>query len=388
MAEYSTIPASAKLEPKPFKAHVSDQKLEDMKQLLKLSPIGKAVYENTSKQQGENHLSNTERRYGMRQDWLSNAKDHWLNSFDWRKQEDLINSFPNFTVQITDGDGIKFDVHFMALFSEKPDAIPLAFYHGWPGSFMEFLKIFGILKERYSPKDLPFHVIAPSLPGFGYSSGPPVDVDYATEKAAVLMHNLMIGLGFESGYLSQGGDIGSFIARHQAAHFDACKSMHVNLCMVVPDPKLQSLPMDDIEKQSLPRGEAFRSNGMAYAMEHGTRTGTIGLTLSASPLAMLSWIGEKFLEWTDDDPALDEILASVSLYWLTDCFPSCIYGYRGFVSGSRPPPPFVDKPSGFSFFPKELLPCPKSWAETSCNLVAFSQHQRGGHFAVGILFFV
>lgn len=297
-----------------------------------------------------------------------------------RKQEEHINSFPQFTVPV-ESEGITLDIHFMALFSEKPDAIPIAFYHGWPGSFLEFLKIFSLLKERYSPKDLPYHVIAPSLPGFAYSSGPPVDVDYTTEMASVCLHELMVGLGFGSGYVSQGGDIGSFVARHQAAHFDACKSMHLNMCM--PDPKAdkKSLRMDELEQKAMPRGQAFRDTGFAYAMEHGTRTATIGLALSASPLAMLSWIGEKFLEWTDQDPTLDEILASVSLYWLTDCYPRCIYGYRGLVGDGREPQAYIEKPSGFSYFPRELFPCPKSWAETSMNLVAFQQHQSGGHFA-------
>ena len=135
MADYGKIPASAKLQPKPFKADVDDEKLQHMKDLLKLSPIGPAVFENTSKDQGANSLAPTNRRYGMRRDWLINAKDHWLSNFDWRKHEDHINSFPNFTVPVTDDDGVTIDVHFMALFSEKADAVPIAFYHGWPGRY-------------------------------------------------------------------------------------------------------------------------------------------------------------------------------------------------------------------------------------------------------------
>lgn len=382
MADYDKIPASAKLQPKPFKANVDDQKLQHMKELLKLSPIGVAVYENSSKNQGDNLMSTTERKHGMRRDWLSNAKDHWLSNFDWRKHEDHINSFPNFTVPIKDDDGITIDMHFMALFSEKSDAVPIVFTHGWPGSFLEFLKIFGLLKQRYSPRDLPFHVVAPSLPGYAYSSGPPVDADYSIEQASSVVNKLMIGLGFESGYLAQGGDLGSFVSRYQAANFDSCKSMHLNMCMVDPEVSQKNTEVDEVEAKAVPRGEAFRKNGFAYALEHGTRTGTIGLALSASPLAMLSWIGEKFLEWTDEDPALDDILESVSLYWLTDTFPRCIYPYRALASGGRGPQKFVDKPSGFSFFPKELAPSPKSWVQATCNLVSYNQHASGGHFAV------
>ncbi|KAK4546407.1 hypothetical protein LTR36_002084 [Oleoguttula mirabilis] len=380
MADYSKIPASAKLQPKPFTAHVDNEKLQHMRELLKLSPIGPAVFENSSKDQGENLMSTTDRKYGMRRDWLSNAKEHWLNKFDWRKHEDHINSFPNFTVPVTDDDGITTDLHFMALFSEKADAVPIAFYHGWPGSFLEFLKIFELLRKRYSPKDLPFHVVAPSLPGYGYSSGPPVDADYTIEQASSVLNKLMIGLGFESGYLSQGGDLGSFVSRTQAFKYDSCKSMHLNMCVVPPQVRKKDLPMSEIEKKAIPRGDEFQSTGFAYAMEHGTRTGTIGLVLSASPLAMLAWIGEKFLEWTDEDPALDDILESVSLYWLTDTFPRCIYPYRGIMSGPRPPQ-YVEKPSGFSFFPKEISPFPQSWVAETCNLVAYSQHSSGGHFA-------
>ncbi|KAH9845072.1 Epoxide hydrolase N terminus [Teratosphaeria destructans] len=118
---------------------------------------------------------------------------------------------------------------------------------------------------------------------------------------------------------------------------------------------------------------------MAYALEHGSRPATIGLVLATSPLALLAWIGEKFLEWSDEAPALDEILASVSLYWLTETFARCIYPYRGFFKGGERPK--VEKPSGYSFFPKELVPTPRSQAAAAMNLVVFKQHTSGGHFA-------
>ncbi|EMC97765.1 hypothetical protein BAUCODRAFT_31760 [Baudoinia panamericana UAMH 10762] len=383
MADYSKIPAGAKVQPKAFRAHIDEQKLQHMKDLLKLSPIGPAVWENTSQDQGSTLMSNPSRKYGMRRDYLEAAKDHWLNKFDWRKQEDHINSFPQFTMPITGDDGVRVDVHFMALFSERKDAIPLAFYHGWPGSFLEFLKIFSLLRERYSPKDLPYHVIAPSLPGYAFSSGPPVDVDYNVEKASNVMHKLMVNLGFESGYLCQGGDIGSGVCRVLASKYDACKSMHLNMFFVPPPENASSLPMDALEAKALKRGEAFMYEGNAYMREHATRTATIGLALSASPLALLAWIGEKFLEWTDEDPSVDEILTSVSLYWLTDTFPRCIYPYRGPPQKDRPRPEHISKPSGYSFFHMELAPTPKSWAETYANIVTYNQHSKGGHFAVG-----
>ncbi|KAK0845481.1 hypothetical protein LTS02_015287 [Friedmanniomyces endolithicus] len=365
MADYGKLPASAKLHPKPFKAHIDEEKLEAMKTLLKLSPIGPAVFENTSKDQGESLVTGKERRYGMRRDWLIDAKEHWLGSFDWRKHEDHINSFPQFTVPVTGDDGVTIDVHFMALFSENPDAVPIGFFHGWPGSFLEFLGIFGILKERYSPKDLAVPYRCAEL-----------------ARAAELMHKLMVGIGFESGYLAQGGDIGSSIARHLAVNYDACRGMHLNAYFTgPPKDEEKAKQMDDFERKVMARGGAWRETGMAYAMEHSTRTGTIGLALSSSPLALLAWIGEKFLEWTDDDPPLETILESVTLYWLTETFPRCIYPYRGMFAGTRPPLVYVGKPSEYSLFPKELVPVPKSWAAATANIVSYAQHQKGGHFA-------
>lgn len=131
MAGYDQIPAAATLKPTAFKAHVDEKKLSDMKQLLALSPIGPAVFENTSQKQGDTLMSTPARKYGMRRDWLTNAKEQWLNEFDWRKHEDEINKIPNYIAKVTGDDGIEFDIHFLALFSEKKDAVPLAFYHGY-----------------------------------------------------------------------------------------------------------------------------------------------------------------------------------------------------------------------------------------------------------------
>ncbi|KAK5119120.1 hypothetical protein LTR62_000331 [Meristemomyces frigidus] len=383
MADYSKIPSTAKLQPKPHKAHIDDDKLQHMLDLLKLSPIGPAVFENTSTSQGETKVSRPDRRYGMRRDWLTNAKHHWLNTFSWRHHEDHLNSFPQFTVPIKDKDGHDHTIHFMALFSSRKDAIPLAFFHGWPGSFMEFLPLFTLLKQKYTPATLPYHVIAPSLTGYAYSSGPPVEVDWTLDRTSEIMHTLLTTvLGFPA-YLVQGGDLGSTVSRFLAANYDECKGMHLNAYFVPPPAdEAKAKEMDALEAEGLKRGDEWRKSGMAYAMEHGTRTGTIGLALSASPLAMLSWIGEKFLEWTDEDPALETILASVSLYWLTETFPRCIYPYRTlFGPKGRGPPQFVAKPSGYSFFPKELVPVPRCWAAATADIVSYSQHEGGGHFA-------
>lgn len=186
-----------------------------------------------------------------------------------------------------------------------------------------------LIKKQYpDPSTMPYHIIVPSLPGYAFSSAPPVDRDFKAANMAPVMDAVMQALGFGNGYIAQGGDLGSFVARQLGVESSSCKAFHVNMYNLPPPSNADSLPISEQEKKGLQRGKAFRESGNAYAREHGTRTATIGLVLSSSPLALLSWIGEKFLEWTDQDPSVDEILDSVSLYWLTDTYARCIYPYR------------------------------------------------------------
>ncbi|KAK4899675.1 hypothetical protein LTR27_002941 [Elasticomyces elasticus] len=291
--------------------------------------------------------------FGISRQWLSDAKKQWETKYDWRQTEKRINSFPNYTVSI-EHPGFDFEIHFIALFSKKKDA---------------FLSTLDVLREKYTPEDLPFHVIVPSLPGYGYSNGPPLDKDFDVQGIARVVDKLMVGLGFGDGYISQGGDIGSFVSRVLAVNAEACKA-YTSLS----------------EQKGLKRYNNFNEMGNAYAREHGIRPSTIGLVLSSSPVALLAWVGERFLQWSDTSPPLNEILDSVSLYWFTDSFPRAIYPYRQFFG---PKPSFfhpdaewhIKKPMGYSWHPKELAPVPKAWVAKSGNLVWYRGHDEGGHFA-------
>jgi microsomal epoxide hydrolase len=142
--------------------------------------------------------------------------------------------------------------------------------------------------------------------------------------------------------------------------------------------------MTKLEKEALGRAKTWGERGMAYSQEHGTRPSTIASVLMSNPLAVLAWIGEKFLEWTDEDPSMDHILTNISLYWFTQCFPSCLYPYRQLSSQDERPNienMNTDKPLGFSFFPYELIPGIKSIMEKHSNLVFYNRHEHGGHFA-------
>ncbi|KAJ4373255.1 hypothetical protein N0V83_003549 [Neocucurbitaria cava] len=373
-SNFSTVPKGAQQQPTPFELKIDESKLQELQTLLRLSPVAKETYENLQDDGSHGRL-------GVSRKWVADTKKYWEQEYDWRKEEAHINSFLNFKTKITDDDGGVFDVHFVALFSSNPSAIPVAFFHGWPGSFLEFLPLMGILSKKYTPETLPYHIIVPSLPGFTLSSDPPLNRDWKVADTSRIMHKLLLSLGFGStGYLVQGGDIGSLVSRVIAATYAECKGMHVNF-MFIKDIATKSSPDDEIseaEKKGLDRLNQFMSVGHAYAQEHGTKPSTIGLVLASSPVAQLAWIGEKFLAWADPSttPSLDTILSDITLYWLTGCYPTSIYTYREAKELL-----YVDKPIGYSYFPYELAPVPKAWAEKTGKMVFFKSHDKGGHFA-------
>jgi pimeloyl-ACP methyl ester carboxylesterase len=279
-------PSSAK----PFTLNVPEQDLSEWRQLLQLSKLGPITYENQQ----------TEQNFGVTQKWLAGAKDYWLNTYDWRAQEKHINSFDNFQMQI---DGI--DLHFVGHFSERKDAVPIVFMHGWPGSFIEFLPMLSLIRDKWSKKDLPYHIIVPSLPGYTLSAGTqPVDKNWTMEDSAEIIHKLMTNLGFEK-YLAQGGDVGSFEARLLAQDKDGCVGIHrmltypwqfcslvqltiaVNMMSVKDQPDPSTL--STFEKNALDRALKWVETGRAYGLEHSSRPSTIGHVLSSNPLALLAW---------------------------------------------------------------------------------------------------
>ncbi|CAI6088126.1 unnamed protein product [Clonostachys chloroleuca] len=373
---FARVPNFVEQAPSAFTLRVSEDSISEFHQLLDLSKVGPPTWEG----------SQSDRRFGITREWLLNAKSVWLNQFNWRQFEERINSYPNFIMDVpVDYGSDGFKIHFVALFSARQDAKPVVFLHGWPGSFVEFLPILEILSSRHTPDTLPYHVIVPSLPGYTLSAGPPLDRDFTMSDAAELIHGLMMRLGFSDGYVAQGGDVGSILATTLSATYEQCKAVHLNL-WVVPDSseeRSNGAYQREIDITMAHRAELFRTTGMAYAIEHATRPSTIGLVLSSSPLALLSWIGEKFLDWSDtrQPPSLDTILGMVSLYWFTACFPRSIWPYRNIVNANAVSVPKT-KPFGYSCFPYELWTVPESMAKaTAENLVFFAEYDKGGHFA-------
>lgn len=211
-----SLPSSAK----PFTLNISEQDISEWRQLLQLSKLAPDTWEGRQE----------DRRYGVSRKWLEETKDYWLNKYDWRAQEKHINSFNNYKMQIEN-----VDVHFIGLFSEKKDAIPIVFLHGWPGSFIEFLPMCDLIRKQYSPKDLPYHIVIASLPGYPLSVVQSAEKEWTLEDSARILNQLMLNLGFDK-YLAQGGDVGSFEARLLAQEYDACVGIHRKLTVRVVDP--------------------------------------------------------------------------------------------------------------------------------------------------------
>ncbi|KAF5522022.1 putative epoxide hydrolase [Colletotrichum aenigma] len=369
MSDYAQLPHTPILETSPFRLSTPPEELQELRDLVRLSKLGPRTYENSS----------AGGKYGVEYEWMAQAKERWAEGFDWTAVEARVNEHPNFKAKVIDDDGASYSIHFIGLFSQKKDAIPLMCIHGWPGSFLEFIGFLSALKAKYTPQDLPYHVIIPSLPGYAFSDSPPVDRDWVLQDSARLLHKLMVGLGFEGGYAVQGGDIGSYTARIMARTYDSCKVLHLNFCAMTCPEEAADTPLEEYEREALERSDKFVKFGTA--------------------------IGEKFLTWTHETPSMDEILASVTLYWLTQTFPRGMYPYRQEViddthgsmtdaecrrvikDGAKrymfhpDPKYYCEKPMGYSWFPYEIVPVPKAWAATTGNLVWYRPHDKGGHFA-------
>ncbi|KAK4449000.1 putative epoxide hydrolase [Podospora aff. communis PSN243] len=402
---FSILPQCARQEVvRPFVVGISEEELVRLRMLLTFSEIPGPCYENS--------LPGGSRALGLPREWLIAAKRAWENEFDWKAHQDIMNSFPHFKVSAADlnvpvDDTPAMDIHFLAMFSTNPSATPVLLLHGWPGSFLEFIPMLKLLREKYpNPADLPYHIIVPSLPGFGFSGPFPSDRDHGMESAAAVMDKLMSGvLGFEN-YTVQGGDIGSRIGRILAARHKACGAALLNYSPVPQPPGMSQDDLTETEKAGIARGKWFRNDGCAYGLMQATRPATVGLVLSSNPLVLLAWIGEKYLDWIDpvafphdsvlesgtpySRALMEQILLSISLYWFTKTAHTNLYTYRecfaidGPARSSHGSPQYhiaAPKKLGFSYFPLEVAPTPKKWIETSGNLVYWKEHKVGGHFA-------
>ena len=313
--------------------------------------------------------------------YMKEVCDYWLNEYDWKKEESALNEFPQF---ITEINGL--DIHFIHLKSPHPDAKPLIITHGWPGSITEFLKVIRPLADPTidggDPKDA-FHVITPSLPGFGFS-GKPKEPGFGVEKIASTFSELMQNLGYEK-YFAQGGDWGSAVTTALGMQDVNCQAIHLNMAVVTPDPETFD-DLTEFEQAAIQSFQFYQDSDSGYSKQQSTRPQTLGYGLTDSPIGQAAWIIEKFYQWTDCDGhpenviSRDELLTNIMMYWLTETAASSAKLYWesfGEFNGGE-----VTTPTGVSIYPKEIFRASERWLKKRyTNLKYYNVLQEGGHFA-------
>jgi epoxide hydrolase len=354
-----------------FEIHIDDAVLADLRARLEHTRI-------------PDQIEDTGWEYGIPLDYLRVLVDSWRHDYDWRTHEARLNELPNFRTTI-DGQSI----HFMHVRSEHADAVPLLLVHGWPGSVVEFLDVLPRLTDPEAHGGTAadaFHVVIPSLPGYGFSE-PTRTRGWDVTRIARAFIVLMVRLGYDR-YGAQGGDWGAqVVTRIGALDPEHCTAIHLNMPIAVPP--VEKVPLTDADKADLAAMRRFQRDESGYAHEQGTKPQTLGVALNDSPAGLLAWIVEKFRTWSDcdGDPervfTRDQLLTNVTVYWVTQTIASSVRLYREHQHAvpSEEKQQYVGVPTGVARYPKEVVRFPRSWVERSYNVTHWVDMPRGGHFA-------
>ena len=314
---------------------------------------------------------------------LRKLVDYWRTDYDWRACEARLNGIGQFVTEI---DGL--DIHFLHVRSPHPDARPLILTHGWPGSVIEFLDAIPLLTDPVahggSAEDS-FHVVVPSLPGYGFS-GKPAAAGWGVERTGRAWAVLMARLGYRK-WWAQGGDWGAIVTAAMAVEqVPGLAGIHLNLPLARRT-RADFVDPNKEERQAIEAGEYYKRWETGYSALQSTRPQTIGYALVDSPLALAAWIYEKMWAWTDnagrpeDALSRDTILDNIMVYWLSATGASAARMYwESFATVGRPDQ--IELPAALSIFPREISKAPRSWVErTMRNIVYWNEAPRGGHFA-------
>lgn len=361
----------------PFEIAIPQSAIDDLKRRLSATRM-------------PDQLAGTSWEYGTDSSYLAELLDYWQNDFDWRQQESELNQFDQYKTEI---DGLA--MHFIHQRSENPDAIPLMIVHGWPGSVAEFTKIIGPLTDPTahggSAADS-YHVIAPSLPGFGFSERPN-EPGYSPERIAHILAGLMERLGYER-YAIAGGDWGAIINRYLANNYpERLIGLHSNMVLAGP-------PADESQREDITEAEralrdartSYMQNEVGYQQIQRTKPQSLGYGLNDSPAGLAAWIVEKFHGWSDmpqgadgyldNNFTKDELLTNIAIYWFTETITSStrIY-YESSKTPVQNPIGYIDVPTGVAIYPAEIYITPRSWVAAAYDLRHYAMMERGGHFA-------
>lgn len=354
---------------RPFRIETSDAALDDLRQRLA----------NTRWPEAE---TVSDWSQGIPLDYMQEVCSYWARQYDWRATEARINALPQFKTAI---DGL--DIHFLHIRSPHAAALPLLMTHGWPGSIMEFQSVIAPLTDPVAHGGAgsdAFHLVLPSLPGFGFSAKP-AKSGWNVDAIAAAWVKLMQRLGYQR-YAAQGGDWGSPITLAVGTQDrEHCLGIHTTMPIVAPDPATMD-DLTDQERDALAGREHYDAKEIAYALQQSTRPQTLGYSLVDSPAGQAAWILEKFYAWTDCDGhpenvvSRDQLLDNVMMYWLPGTAASSgrLY-WESFRRGGLPP---IDVASGCSMFPKEIVRSSRRWVEKRfTKLIYWNELDRGGHFA-------
>jgi pimeloyl-ACP methyl ester carboxylesterase len=378
----STVETAAEI--RPFHFEAPEEQLDDLRRRI------------TATRWPTNELV-PDRSQGVQLAPLQELARYWAGDYDWRKAEAKLNALPQFTTEI---DGV--EIHFIHVRSPHESALPLIMTHGWPGSVMELLDSVGPLTDPTahggSAEDA-FHLVLPSLPGYGFSSEP-TELGWENGRMARAWAELMDRLGYTR-YVAQGGDVGAGVTDAMGRQGpEGLAGIHVNLLLAAIPLKDQLPAESEQERAAHDAVDTFNKDGFAYFLEQSTRPQTIGYSLLDSPVGLAAWLLDHDTDsyykisnaFVDGEPAgnltRDNILDNITLYWLTGTGTSAGRWYWEFgrsaaaaeASGQAPPP--VSVPVGFTTFPDEIFAAPRSWVETVYpGLAYFNEVDKGGHFA-------
>ncbi|TMI83084.1 MAG: epoxide hydrolase, partial [Bacteroidetes bacterium] len=350
-----------------FSIKIPEEAIEDLKQRL-------------SRTRWTDEILNSEWKYGASLSYVKEITNYWLNSFDWRNTENEINQYPNY---IADIDGVK--VHFLHIKSEKNNAVPLIITHGWPGSFLEMMKLIPILTRS----KIPFDLIIPSIPGFGFSQK--INTSGCNLWfIADLWNKLIKELGYEK-IVAQGGDFGAAVSTALALRYpEIILGLHLNYIPGSYFPFLGSgEKLSEEENLYLKSADEWYREEGAYAHQHRTKPLTLAYGLNDSPVGLCAWILEKYYGWSDCGGDIesvfskDELLSNISLYWFTETIHSSIRLYN---ENSKVPLHFsehdvIQVPAGIARFHKEEPFPPRRFIERGYNIQYWKEISPGGHFA-------
>ena len=320
---------------------------------------------------------------------------YWTTKYDWRRCEARLNALPQFTTEI---DGVK--IHFIHVRSQHENALPLIMTHGWPGSVIELLDIVGPLTDPTAhggtPEDA-FHLVLPSLPGYGFS-GEPTGIGWENGRIARAWAELMRRLGYTR-YVAQGGDVGAAVTDAMGRQApEGLLGIHMNLLALAIGLKDQLPAKSDQERAAHQALDTFTTDGFAYFLEQSTRPQTIGYSLVDSPVGLAAWMLDHDTDsyykisqaFVDAEPVgnltRDNILDNITLYWLTGTGASAARWYwengQAIARAAGKAPPAVKVPFGFTTFPGEIFAAPRSWVEKAYpKLIHYTLFPKCGHFA-------